>query len=105
MIRKSKLIYGHGKEIDVVKGVIGTSGIYSFKQKFPSTIVEKTKVNGTMAASGATKIIFDRLTNVSFSGTNHEENQPCHLQLKDTTVPIKINLEKYDNPETCVKIN
>ena len=45
-------------------------------------------------------ISFDRLTNVSFSGTNHEENQPCHLQLKDTSVPIKINLEKYDNPET-----
>ena len=34
------------------------------------------------------------MTNVSFSGTNHEENQPCHLQLKDTSVPIKINLEK-----------
>ncbi len=40
------------------------------------------------------------MTNVSFSGTNHEENQPCHLQLKDASVPIKINLEKYDNPET-----
>ena len=39
-------------------------------------------------------ISFDRLTNVSFSGTNHEENQPCHLQLKDASVPIKINLRK-----------
>jgi electron-transferring-flavoprotein dehydrogenase len=37
---------------------------------------------------------------VSFSGTNHEENQPCHLTLKDETVPIKVNLELYDNPET-----
>ena len=45
-------------------------------------------------------ISFDRLTNVSFSGTNHEENQPCHLQLKDVSVPIKINLNRYDNPET-----
>ena len=45
-------------------------------------------------------ISFDKLTNVSFSGTNHEENQHCHLQLKDASVPIKINLEKYDNPET-----
>ena len=45
-------------------------------------------------------ISFDRLTNVSFSGTNHEENQPCHLQLKDEEVPINTNLELYDNPET-----
>jgi len=43
---------------------------------------------------------FDRLTNVSFSGTNHEENQPCHLTLKDEHVPIDINLALYDNPET-----
>ncbi len=45
-------------------------------------------------------ISFDRLTNVSFSGTNHEENQPCHLQLKDEDVPINTNFELYDNPET-----
>ena len=45
-------------------------------------------------------ISFDRLTNVSFSGTNHEENQPCHLTLKNEKVPININLELYDNPET-----
>ena len=45
-------------------------------------------------------ISFDRLTNVSFSGTNHEENQPCHLQLKDNEVPINTNFKLYDNPET-----
>ena len=45
-------------------------------------------------------ISFDRLTNVSFSGTNHEENQPCHLTLKNEAVPIEVNLELYDNPET-----
>ena len=45
-------------------------------------------------------ISFDRLTNVSFSGTNHEENQPCHLTLKNDEVPISVNLELYDNPET-----
>ena len=45
-------------------------------------------------------ISFDRLTNVSFSGTNHEENQPCHLQLKDEEVPINTNLKLFDNPET-----
>jgi electron-transferring-flavoprotein dehydrogenase len=41
---------------------------------------------------------FDRLTNVAFSGTNHEESQPCHLHLKDASVPISVNLPKYDEP-------
>lgn len=41
---------------------------------------------------------FDRLTNVSFSGTNHEESQPCHLHLKDPDIPIALNLPKYDEP-------
>ena len=41
---------------------------------------------------------FDRLTNVSFSMTNHEENQPCHLKLKDASVPIAINLPRFSEP-------
>ena len=41
---------------------------------------------------------FDRLTNVSFSFTNHEESQPCHLKLKDSSVPIGVNLPKYAEP-------
>ncbi|MEJ6403086.1 electron transfer flavoprotein-ubiquinone oxidoreductase [Yoonia sp. 2307UL14-13] len=41
---------------------------------------------------------FDRLTNVSFSFTNHEESQPAHLQLKDPSVPVNINLPKYAGP-------
>ena len=44
------------------------------------------------------KLSFDRLTNVSFSFTNHEESQPCHLQLKDASVPLSVNLPKYDEP-------
>lgn len=43
---------------------------------------------------------FDRLTSVAFSFTNHEEDQPCHLQLKDETVPTRINLPLYAGPET-----
>lgn len=42
---------------------------------------------------------FDRLTNVSFSATNHEENQPVHLVLKDGAVAIDHNLALYDAPE------
>jgi len=41
---------------------------------------------------------FDRLTNVSFSATNHEEEQPSHLQLADASVPIDINLAKWNEP-------
>jgi electron-transferring-flavoprotein dehydrogenase len=44
------------------------------------------------------KLSFDRLTNVSFAMTNHEESQPCHLRLKDSSVPIKVNLPKYAEP-------
>ena len=44
------------------------------------------------------KLSFDRLTNVSFSMTNHEESQPAHLQLTDPSVPIDVNLPKYAEP-------
>jgi electron-transferring-flavoprotein dehydrogenase len=43
---------------------------------------------------------FDRLTNVSFSMTNHEESQPAHLKLKDPSIPISVNLPKYAEPAT-----
>jgi electron-transferring-flavoprotein dehydrogenase len=41
---------------------------------------------------------FDRLTNVSFSATNHAESQPAHLTLKDPSIPIRVNLPEYDEP-------
>ncbi|UXU75468.1 MULTISPECIES: electron transfer flavoprotein-ubiquinone oxidoreductase [unclassified Paracoccus (in: a-proteobacteria)] len=44
------------------------------------------------------KLSFDRLTNVAFSFTNHEESQPCHLKLKDPSVPIRVNLPEYAEP-------
>jgi electron-transferring-flavoprotein dehydrogenase len=43
-------------------------------------------------------LTFDRLTSVSFSGTNHEENQPVHLKLTDPTIPIRINLPEWAEP-------
>ena len=43
-------------------------------------------------------ISFDRLTNVSFSMTNHEENQPCHLQLNNPEIPISVNLPQFSEP-------
>ena len=44
------------------------------------------------------KISFDKLSSVFLSNTNHEEDQPCHLTLKDTDIPLKRNLPLYDEP-------
>ena len=44
-------------------------------------------------------ISFDRLSSVFLSNTNHEEDQPIHLTLKDASVPIDVNLALYDAPE------
>jgi len=44
-------------------------------------------------------LTFDRLTNVAFSSTSHNEDQPVHLTLKDASVPVRVNLELYDAPE------
>ena len=43
-------------------------------------------------------ITFDRLTNVSFSATNHGEEQPSHLKLIDPSIPIKVNLPQFNEP-------
>ena len=45
------------------------------------------------------KVSFDKLSSVFISNTNHEENQPAHLTLKDAGVPVAINLAEYDAPE------
>ena len=43
-------------------------------------------------------ISFDKLSSVYLSGTNHEEDQPCHLQLEDPELPIRENLPRYGEP-------
>ncbi len=52
--------------------------------------IDYPKPDGTLS--------FDRLTNVAFSFTNHEESQPAHLHLTDPSVPVDINLPKYAGP-------
>jgi electron-transferring-flavoprotein dehydrogenase len=52
--------------------------------------IEYPKPDGTIS--------FDRLTNVSYSMTNHEESQPAHLKLIDADVPVRVNLPKYGGP-------
>ncbi len=55
-----------------------------------SQVIEYPKPDG--------KITFDLASSVYLSGTNHEEDQPVHLQLKDPEIPIKKNLPEYDEP-------
>ena len=52
--------------------------------------IDYPKPDGTLS--------FDRLTNVSFSFTNHEESQPAHLKLTDDKIPVDVNLAKYAGP-------
>jgi electron-transferring-flavoprotein dehydrogenase len=44
------------------------------------------------------KLTFDKLSSVFLSSTNHEEDQPCHLKLKDDSVPVTFNLPEFDEP-------
>ena len=45
------------------------------------------------------KLTFDRLSSVFISNTNHEEQQPAHLTLKDASVPVSVNLARFAGPE------
>jgi electron-transferring-flavoprotein dehydrogenase len=82
---------------------------YLFKGRAPWTFHHKQPDNLSLKkASESPKITypkpdnvvsFDRLSSVFLSGTNHEENQPAHLTLKNKDVPIGVNLALYDAPE------
>ena len=63
------------------------------------TVKRKTEAEPIAYPKPDGVITFDRLSSVFISNTNHNEDQPCHLTLKDPTVPIKVNLELYDAPE------
>ena len=61
---------------------------------------EKTSFKKINYPKPDNKVTFDRLTNLSFSGTNHKEDQPCHLILENKELPIEKNLKLFDSPET-----
>jgi len=63
------------------------------------TLAKRTEVQPIAYPKPDGKLSFDRLTSVSFSNTNHAEDQPVHLTLKDASVPVKVNLALYDAPE------
>ena len=63
------------------------------------TLVNKSRATPIDYPKPDGVITFDRLSSVFLSNTNHGEDQPCHLTLKDEAVPVKVNLEFYDAPE------
>ena len=64
------------------------------------TLVDKRNAEPIAYPKPDGVLSFDRLSSVFISNTNHEENQPSHLTLKDAAIPITVNLERYDAPET-----
>jgi electron-transferring-flavoprotein dehydrogenase len=73
---------------------------FTLKHKKPDYATLKRAQNATPIAYPKPDgvLTFDRLTSVSFSGTNHEENQPVHLKLTDPAVPVAINLPEFAEP-------
>jgi electron-transferring-flavoprotein dehydrogenase len=79
-----------------------------FAGKLPVTLQDKVADHQCLKLAGKVKpvsypkadnqISFDRLSSVYLSNTQHEENQPCHLQLKDPQQPVEYNLPRYDEP-------
>ena len=79
-----------------------------FKGKLPFTLKHKHADYKTLKMANKMpkieypkpdgKITFDKTSSVYLTGTNHNENQPVHLQLKDSSLPINYTLEKFDEP-------
>ncbi|MBM7071732.1 electron transfer flavoprotein-ubiquinone oxidoreductase [Shewanella sp. 202IG2-18] len=79
-----------------------------FGGKFPVTLRDEKPDYAQMAETSAYskidyqkpdgKLTFDKLSSVYLSNTFHEEDQPCHLKLKDAQIPIQVNLVKFDEP-------
>jgi len=63
------------------------------------TLRKKTEVQPITYPKPDGMLTFDLMSSVFISNTNHGEDQPCHLTLKDASVPVNVNLELYDAPE------
>jgi electron-transferring-flavoprotein dehydrogenase len=63
------------------------------------TLVKKNAASPIAYPKPDGSLTFDRLSSVFISNTNHTEDQPCHLTLKDPAVPVNVNLALYDAPE------
>lgn len=79
-----------------------------FRGRLPFTLRDTTPDHATLNPADSSPkleypkpdnvLSFDRLSSVFLSNTNHEEDQPCHLQLADPDTPVDFNLVEYDEP-------
>jgi electron-transferring-flavoprotein dehydrogenase len=93
---------------NILGGAYNTLDQNFFGGKLPFTISDSTPDYATLQTAASMpkidypkpdgKLSFDKLSSVFLSNTNHEEDQPCHLQLVDPSIPINVNLPKFDEP-------
>ncbi len=104
-VRNVRPAFRYGFWAGLIYSAIDT---YLFRGRAPWTLKHHADHACTKPAAQCQKIdypqpdgvvTFDRLSSVYISNTNHEEDQPAHLTLKDATVPIAVNLAIYDAPE------
>ena len=86
--------------LDMWLGALGLRLPWTLKHKADNTTLRrKDQVRKIDYPKPDGVLTFDRLTSVFLSNTNHEEDQPVHLTLKDAGVPVDVNLPLYDGPE------
>lgn len=104
-VRNIRPAFRHGLFLGLLYAAIDT---YLFRGKAPWTFKHHADNESLDKAADSKKITyeksngklsFDRLSSVFVSSTNHEEDQPSHLTLKDPSVPVDVNLKYYDAPE------
>jgi electron-transferring-flavoprotein dehydrogenase len=73
---------------------------FTFKDNTPdyATLVDASAADKIKYPKPDGQLSFDKLSSVFLSNTNHEESQPCHLKLKDASIPIAVNLVKFNEP-------
>jgi electron-transferring-flavoprotein dehydrogenase len=79
-----------------------------FRGRFPLTFHDRSKDHEQLKPAAESrpidypkpdgKLTFDKLSSVFLSNTNHAEDQPCHLRLQDSSIPLEVNLPQYDEP-------
>ena len=103
-VRNLRPSFHWGLWVGLILSAIDT---YVFRGRAPWTLHNHSDHDRLKKAAVSEKInypkpdgvhTFDRLSSVFISNTNHEEDQPCHLRLRDATVPIMKNLPDYDEP-------
>ena len=98
MHKLGKFIGGAYNTID--QNIFAGALPFTFKDNTPDhdTLVDKNTIDKINYPKPDNKLSFDKLSSVFLSNTNHEESQPCHLQLKNSAIPIDVNLVKFDEP-------